>query len=62
MKPDLTKTEVLLLRQLITDRMENRFRTAEKASAEMNLKTLRGCADEIDRLEGLKEKLKDDGA
>ena len=60
MRPDLTKTEVLLLRQLITDRVENRFRTAEKAAADMDRKTLRGCVDEIEELEALREKVKNE--
>lgn len=57
MKPDLTKTEVLLLRQLITDRREDRFRRAEKAASDMDNGVLKGCVDEIERLDALKEKL-----
>ena len=58
-KIEFTTEEVLLIRQLISDRIENRFRMAEKASAEMNLKTLKGCTDEIGRLESLKERMRD---
>ena len=63
MKPDLTKTEVLLLRQLITDRREERFRRAEKAASDMDNGVLSGCVEEIQRLDALKEKLdgRDDG-
>lgn len=57
MRPDLTKTEVLLLRQLITDRREERFRRAEKAASDMDNGVLKGCVDEIERLDALKEKL-----
>ena len=57
MKTDLTREDVFFIRQLMNDRIENRFRMAEKASAEMNLKTLKGCVDEIERLENLKERM-----
>ena len=57
MRPDLTKTEVLLLRQLITDRREDRFRRAEKAASDMDNGVLSGCVEEIQRLDALKEKL-----
>jgi len=57
MKIDLTQKEIVLVRQLITDRVENRFRTAEKAAADMDRKTLRGCVDEIEELEALREKV-----
>lgn len=57
MRPDLTKTEVLLLRQLITDRREDRFRRAQKAAADMDNRLLKGCVEEIERLDELKEKL-----
>ena len=57
MRPDLTKTEVLLLRQLITDRREERFRRAEKAASDMDNRLLKGCVEEIERLDELKEKL-----
>ena len=57
MRPDLTKTEVLLLRQLITDRREDRFRRAQKAASDMDNGVLSGCVDEIQRLDALKEKL-----
>ena len=61
MRSDLTKTEVLLFRQLITDRREDRFRRAGKAAGEMNLNLLRSCVDEIERLEGLKGKMNAEG-
>jgi len=57
MKIDLTQKEVVLVRQLITDRVENRFRTAEKAASDMDNGVLSGCVDEIERLDALEEKL-----
>ena len=57
MKIEFTTEEVLLIRQLISDRIENRFETASVAASAMNRKTLRGCADEIERLESLKERM-----
>ena len=57
MKIDLTQKEVVLVRQLITDRREERFRRAEKAAADMDNGVLSGCVDEIERLDALEEKL-----
>ena len=57
MKLDLTQTEVLLLKTMITDRMQQKFEKARIAADNMDNKVLRACAEEIDRMETLGKKL-----
>lgn len=45
------------LRQLVTDRIEDRFRVAAKAASEMSVKALTGITKEIGELDALREKL-----
>ena len=59
MKLDLTQTEVLLLKTMITDRMQQRFEKARIAADNMDNKVLKACAEEIDRMEILERKLEE---
>lgn len=52
-----TPEEETLLRMMTRDRIENRFRMAQKAACEMDLKTLRSVTDELCRLDDLAVKL-----
>lgn len=49
--------EIVMLRQLVTDRIENRFAYAVRAAQGMDSKALTSVSDEINRLEILKGKL-----
>ena len=49
--------EIVMLRQLVTDRIENRFAYAVRAAQSMDSKALASVTDEINRLEILKGKL-----
>lgn len=49
--------EIVMLRQLVTDRIENRFAYAVRAAQSMDSKALASVTDEINRLEVLKGKL-----
>jgi len=53
----LSKEEKTLLRQLISDRIENRFSFAAKAANDLNSTRLEAAAKEIKGLEALREKL-----
>ena len=53
----LNQTEKLILRTLVTDRIENRFQYATKLSQEMNIEGLSSCVDEIRRLQVIGGKL-----
>lgn len=52
-----TRTERLMLRQLVTDRVADRFRMAQKAAEKMDIVLLKGCVDELVRLDELAVKL-----
>jgi len=53
----ISAEEKILLRQLVSDRIENRFVFAGKAASEMNSIRLLAAAQEIKGLEALREKL-----
>lgn len=53
----LNQTEKLILRTLVTDRIENRFQYATRLSQEMNIEGLASCVDEIRRLQVIGGKL-----
>lgn len=53
----LSEKEKILLRQLISDRIENRFSFAAKAANDLNSTRLEAAAKEIKGLEALREKL-----
>jgi len=53
----LNQTERLMLRTLVTDRIENRFQYATKLSQEMDIEGLASCVDEIKRLQVIGGKL-----
>ena len=59
MRLDLTQTEVLLLKTMITDRMQQKFEKARIAADNMDNKVLKACAEEIDRMETLGRKLEE---
>ena len=52
-----TYSEILMMRQLVTDRIENRFAYAQKAAERMDIVLLKGCVDELVRLDELAVKL-----
>lgn len=54
---EVTLEEVNLLKRLVSDRIENRFHKAMEASERMDLRLLKGCTDELQRLETLKAKM-----
>lgn len=51
------RTERLMMRQLVTDRVADRFRMAQKAAEKMDIVLLKGCVDELVRLDELAVKL-----
>ena len=51
------RTERLMMRQLVTDRVADRFRMAQKAAEGMDIVLLKGCVDELVRLDELAVKL-----
>lgn len=51
------RTEMLMMRQLVTDRVADRFRMAQKAAEKMDIVLLKGCVDELVRLDELAVKL-----
>ena len=53
-----TWDEILTLRMLVTDRIESRFRNAQKAASENNLPILSSVTHEIEKLNVLMGKLK----
>lgn len=53
----LSEEEKILLRQLVSDRIENRFSFAAKAANDLNSTRLEAAAKEIKGLEALREKL-----
>lgn len=54
---DLSRDEVLSVRMLVNDRIEERFRYAVKVASEMSVKGLLSVTQEILRLDGLRQKL-----
>ena len=52
-----TQTEKLMMKQLVTDRVADRFRMAQKAAEGMDIVLLKGCVDELVRLDELAAKL-----
>ena len=52
-----TRTERLMLRQLVGDRVADRFRMAQKAAESMDIVLLKGCVDELVRLDEMAAKL-----
>lgn len=52
-----THTEKLMLRQLVGDRVADRFRMAQKAAESMDIVLLKGCVDELVRLDEMAAKL-----
>lgn len=52
-----TYSEILMMRQLVNDRIENRFTYAEKVASERNIRTLSAVTTELERLETLQGKL-----
>ena len=54
----LDQTEKLMLRTLVTDRIENRFQYATRFSQEMDIEGLASCVDEIRRLQAIGGKLR----
>ena len=55
-----TQTEKLMMKQLVTDRVADRFRMAQKAAEGMDIVLLKGCVDELVRLDGLAAKLSEE--
>ena len=55
-----TYSEILMMRQLVNDRIENRFAYAEKVASERNLRTLSAVTMELERLETLQGKLSEE--
>lgn len=51
------RTERLMMRQLVTDRVADRFRMAQKAAEGMDIVLLKSCVDELVRLDELAVKL-----
>ena len=52
-----TRTEMMMMRMLVRDRIADRFRMAQKASESMDIVLLKGCVDELIRLDELASKL-----
>ena len=57
-----TQTEKLMMKQLVTDRVADRFRMAQKAAEGMDIVLLKGCVDELVRLDELAAKLGEEDA
>ena len=57
-----TQTEKLMMKQLVTDRVADRFRMAQKAAEKMDIVLLKGCVDELVRLDELAAKLDEEDA
>ena len=57
-----TQTEKLMMKQLVTDRVADRFRMAQKAAEKMDIVLLKGCVDELVRLDELAAKLGEEDA
>ena len=55
-----TQTEKLMMKQLVTDRVADRFRMAQKAAEGMDIVLLKGCVDELVRLDELAAKLSEE--
>ena len=53
----LNRTEKLILKTLVTDRIENRFQYAVKCAADMDADLLASCVEEIRRLQEIGRKL-----
>ena len=54
---DLTREDVVSIRMLVGDRIEERFRYAVKMASEMSVKGLAAVTQEIVRLDGLRQRL-----
>ena len=54
---DLSRDDVLSIRMLVGDRIEERFRYAVKMASEMSVKGLAAVTQEILRLDGLRQRL-----
>ena len=54
---DLSRDDVLSVRMLVNDRIEERFRYAVKVASEMSVRGLIAVTQEIVRLEGLRQRL-----
>ena len=54
---DLTREDVVSIRMLVNDRIEDRFRYAVKMASEMSVKGLAAVTQEILRLDGLRKRL-----
>ena len=54
---DLSRDDVLSVRMLVNDRIEERFRYAVKVASEMSVRGLIAVTQEIARLDGLRQKL-----
>ena len=54
---DLSRDDVLSIRMLVGDRIEERFRYAVKMASEMSVKGLAAVTQEIIRLDGLRQRL-----
>jgi len=55
-----TYSEILMMRQLVNDRIENRFAYAEKVASERNIRVLGAVTMELERLETLQGKLSEE--
>lgn len=58
----LNPTETLMVRQLVSDRVSDRFAMAQKAAEKMDIVLLKGCVDELVRLDELAAKLDEEDA
>lgn len=54
------RTEMLMMRQLVGDRVADRFRMAQKAAENMDIVLLKGCVDELVRLDEMAAKLSEE--
>ena len=52
-----TRTEMQMMRMLVGDRVQNRFDMAVKASQSFDLQLLKGCVDELIRLDEMAMKI-----
>ena len=57
---DLTRDDIVSIRMLVGDRIEERFRYAVKMASEMSVKGLAAVTQEIVRLDGLRQRLEGD--
>ena len=57
---DLSREDVVSIRMLVNDRIEERFRYAVKVASEMSVKGLAAVTQEILRLDGLRQRLDGD--